>query len=293
VDLIKSAFLHYKKGEVVYHVRYLKSGLIAFVRYGLVIALSKLGLFRLMWTCHNIEEHNYNHSRRNRLLRKWLAANAGAILVLHEDLKSYLPASARSKVFVASFGDMSAFVERQLETNPDFTQALTKWDCRKSDPFVLSVSTAKKNNLQLAVDGVKLAGMAAVLIAPEVEPPAGAGKDDILFYNRAFVRQEVKGLLLRKNAIGYVGHSNISVPTSLFMFASFGVPVIGFDIKPVSSLIQDSQIGVVVSTPEEFAGACSEIVANYETYAANCSKLLSKYSWRQAAEVHQKALQEL
>jgi hypothetical protein len=123
-----------------------------------------------MWTCHNIEEHNFSSTGQNDRLRKWLAVHAACIIIFHEDLKEFLPVSAADKVVVASFGDMQSFVEGQVKTNSDFKSILRGWKNKNDGPYLLSVSAAKKNNLQLAVDGVQLAEIAALLLRMWIHP---------------------------------------------------------------------------------------------------------------------------
>jgi hypothetical protein len=293
VRLLWQALIARRGRKVIYHIRYLKSGKSAYLRYCIVFLLSSLGLFKVLWTCHNIEEHNFVNTDWNRKLRERLTERADGIIVLHKDLKLFFSEAIQDKITVACFGDMSSFINSQEEANIDFARTLVQWENGREGTTVLSVSAAKKSNLILGTAGVAASKVRGVFISPKVPAPVEYDAGKVLFYNEGFVRAEIGQLLGRRGVIGYVGHTNVSVPTSLYMFASFGVPVVGVDAKPIKSIIEDYEIGLVVSNPEQFAAACERIELEYERFSNNCERLLEQHSWEKSAEIHRKALQQL
>jgi hypothetical protein len=213
--------------------------------------------------------------------------------VFHQDLIPHLPHAGKNKIVVASFGNMKKHVESQTKNNTDFKEKYDAWMHQNKYPALLSISAAKKSNLKLAIEGLKTSKMTGIFIAPNVSRPAQISDENILFYNGDFVRKEVIDLLNIKNIIGYVGHGNISVPTSLYMFASFGVPVIGLNIEPVNSIIEKYNIGRIVSTPEELNSAISLIRERYTDYSENCRKMIEDNSWEKSAKIHNELLGNL
>lgn len=292
--LLRLAILYrFDNSKVIYHIRYLKSGRLGYIRYFILALFQFFGFFHIVWTCHNIEEHNFKNEFRNRILRRWLSINANCIVVFHQDLIAHLPEVVRDKSFVASFGDMREYVESQTKSNTDFKEKYDAWMHQNKYPALLSISAAKKSNLKLAIEGLKTSKMTGIFIAPNVSRPAQISDENILFYNGDFVRKEVIDLLNIENIIGYVGHGNISVPTSLYMFASFGVPVIGLNIEPVNSIIEKYNIGRIVSTPEELNSAISLIRERYTDYSENCRKMIEDNSWEKSAKIHNELLGNL
>jgi hypothetical protein len=125
-----------------------------------------------------------------------------------------------------------------------------------------------------------------LVINPKNKNDYGELSDNIFFY-REFVNKEVYDILnLSKNIIGYVGHDNISVPTSIYMYATYNIPIIAYDVKPVNSIITKYELGITIKHSNELENAYKTLIDNYEFYVKNLSFFLQENSWEKSALVH-------
>ena len=108
-----------------------------------------------------------------------------------------------------------------------------------------------------------------------------------IFIYRNFVFSEVKGILNTKNnIIGFIGHDNVSVPTSIYMYASYNIPIIAFNIEPVNSILASYQLGISINNSEELEKAYYMILNNYDIYVENAVLFLNENCWVKSALVH-------
>jgi len=274
----------------IYHIRYIKykNFISSFSRLLIIFLISRISQSKIVWTCHNIYEHNIPSKRANIILRLFITTIVSDIIVFHEDLLKYLPKNSLKKTTVACFGDFKSFIENQKVINNDFKDKYHKWlkSKKSSYPNIVSISAAKKNNLKLLIDGVANTQINTLIIAPnsKIEVPKEASN---IFIYRNFVFSEVKTILNTKNNfIGFIGHENISVPTSLYMYASYKIPIIAFNIEPVNSIITMYQLGISIKNPQELEKAYYTILDNYDTYVENVLFFLKENSWEKSALVH-------
>lgn len=94
-----------------------------------------------------------------------------------------------------------------------------------------------------------------------------------------------------EKVVGYVGHVNISVPTSLYMYASFGIPVIGLNMEPIASIINQYRIGVTISSMNEFPEAYNDVLKRYNEFSSSCSRFLEQNNWSDSASIHREFLE--
>ena len=281
-------YLVFKKS--FYHIRYIKyrGPIITFVRLFMIYFLSKISGSKIIWSCHNVYEHKIPSKKINNILRYFISTIASDIIVFHEDLLKYLPKKSLNKTKVACFGDFKIFIENQKESNNDFNDKYQRWLKSKesSYPNIVSISAAKRNNLRLLVDGVKYTQINTLIIAPNSEIEVSKEVSNIYIY-RNFVFSEVKNILnTKKNIVGFIGHENISVPTSIYMFASYQIPVIAFNIEPINSIVTKYQIGIIIQNAEELEIAYAKIIKNYDIHKRNTLNFIKDNSWEKSGLIH-------
>ena len=88
-----------------------------------------------------------------------------------------------------------------------------------------------------------------------------------------------------RKIVGFIGHSNVSVPTSLYMFASFDIPILGYNFKPINTIINDFKIGKIVND-EDIQLEVNEIKKNMNFYKSNLKSFIKSNSWDKSAEKH-------
>lgn len=300
VEVIDGKFLKLLKilarKKSYYHIRYIKyrGVFLTPVRIILVYFLSKISGSKIIWSCHNIYEHNIPSKRFNGIIRILLCAVSSKIIVFHKDLIAYLPKFSRKKVLIASFGEFQSFIENRKVENEKFWNEYQNWlNKRKiARPDIISVSAARRNNLHLFINKIKYTNLNALIIAPNYIIDKTYLSKNTFLYNDDFVEKEVYDILKNSGKIiGFIGHENISVPTSIYMFASFGIPVIGLNIKPVSTIIKEYSIGEIIDEKISFDDVTKKIIANFNYYSQNCSVFLQENNWEKSAEVHKELFQ--
>jgi len=273
-----------------YHIRYIKyrGKIVTVLSYLIIALLAKLSGSKIIWSCHNIYEHNFNSKRYNDFLRILLAKISYKIVVFHQDLKPYLPKSSEQKIYVASFGNYKEFIEKQTEQNKEFQQQYKNWLNLQNinSPDLVSISAAKSNSLDYFMPKLN-DNYNFLVIAPNVPFNINLESNNIFIYNNSFVKAEIKNILRNsKNLIGIITHNNISVPTSIYLFASYGVPVIVMDISPLNSLVKDFGIGEIVKTQNDINSSIKKIKKNYNSYQIKCEEFISINSWDNSRETH-------
>ena len=274
----------------IYHIRYIKykNFISSFSRLLIIFLISRISQSKIVWTCHNIYEHNIPSKRANIILRLFITTISSNIIVFHEDLLKYLPKNSLKKTTVACFGDFKSFIENQKVINNDFKDKYRSWLKSKNSsyPNIVSISAAKKNNLKLLIDGVTNKDINCLIINPKSTFDYKELGNNIFFYKK-FVYGDINNILNTKSKIiGYVGHDNISVPTSLYMYASYKIPILAFNIEPVNSIITKYQLGISIKNPLELEKAYYTILDNYDTYVKNVLFFLKENSWEKSALVH-------
>ena len=273
-----------------YHIRYIKyrGKIITFLRYLIIGLVAKLSGSKIIWSCHNIYEHNFSSKRYNDFLRILLAKISNKIVVFHKDLIAYLPDSSKHKVYVASFGNYKEFIEKQTEKNKEFQTQYKNWllEQQIKAPDLVSISAAKNNCIDYFVS--KLTDKYNFLVvAPKVPFNSMPKFKNLFLYNNSFVKAEIKDILTYSSKIiGVIGHDNISVPTSIYMFSSFRIPVIVLNVKPVNSIVNEFKIGEVFNQETTFNQLIHKIQRNYSYYQENCDSFTQNMSWENSAKIH-------
>ena len=279
--------------NAIYHLRYLKfrGYIFTFLRLVFIIILAKIKSVKIVWSCHNFYEHTFRSKFYNDLIRNFVIFFSDSIVVFHSDIKSRLPRSCHKKTYVATFGDMKRHFLTQEQVNVDFKRKFSLWKENNDGKLnIISISAAKKNNLKCLNNDN---GLFSLIIAPYVELGFSTS-NNCMVYSDGFVKKEVVDLLMSsERLVGFVGHDNLSVPTSIYMFASFGIPIISLDNEPSNNIVQENSLGKVLFDPSDLYKVYNDISDNYESYSANCKEFIEKLSWGYSSEVHMKMLSVL
>lgn len=294
IQVIEGGFLKLVKilatRKSYYHIRYIKyrGKIVTILRILIIVFAAKLSGSKIIWSCHNIYEHNFSSKKYNDFLRKILAKISYKIVVFHKDLISYLPKKSQHKVYVASFGNYKEFIEQQTEKNKEFQTQYKNWllEQQIKAPDLVSISAAKNNRIDYFVS--KLNNKYNFLVvAPKVPFNSITKVKNLFIYNNSFVKAEIKDILNDSpKIIGVIGHDNISVPTSIYMFSSYRIPVIVLNVKPVNSIVNEFKIGGVFDEEIPFEQLICKIRSNYSYYQQNCDTFTQKMSWENSAKVH-------
>ena len=290
-QLIKQMF----SGASYYHIRYIKyKGLIlTFPRLLFIYCIAKISKTKIIWTCHNIYEHKIPFKLFNKFLVYFLASISYKIIVFHKDLSAYLPNKVQNKIIVASFGNFKNHFKGLNKKNTVFTKEYNNW-IEKNNILQLDfiyISAAKKSNLNHLINSVKNTDLKTLIIAPNIDLNTNIEVYQNIFFYNDFVSEEIDEILTKNNhAIGFIGHNNISVPTSIYMFASYRIPMIGLDYSPVNSILTDNEIGLITKE-DDFDLVTKKIKSNYLFYQKNLDKFLELNSWENSSFEHKKLLE--
>lgn len=284
------------KDEVCYHIRYIKfrGYFFTLIRIFLIILFSKVKGSKIIWSCHNVYEHSFPNKIYNDLVRWLLAISSSHVIVFHEDVLEFLPSVAKSKATVSNFGDYKGYIEQKHRVNKQFEIGYSDWlkkNCIDA-PDIVSISSARLNNLKV-LKTLSVANIHNILIvAPGVDLQVFAGQDNVFPFNQSSVRSGISEILSSSNKIiGYIGHNNISVPTSVYMYASYGVPMLAINCPPVNSMFANYMLGVLVDVDDSVQAildSVNKIRRNYLEYSNGCFEFISKNSWNKAALDHEK-----
>jgi glycosyltransferase involved in cell wall biosynthesis len=292
-DYIKLISLMFKLDKSIYHIRYIKyRGIfLTLVRLLTLIMFCRLTKTKILWSCHNLIEHNFPYVWVNKLVVFILSHGAHKIVVFDSFIKTKLPSVGNSKTHVACFGSLYEMLSEWDECNSDFKSKFELWDketkLELKSPYIISISTAKRNNLDLLIRSTNYFHLKGVTFDTR-------STDNLFIYNEKFVKKEVFDLLRSQGMlVGYVGHNNISVPTSIYMFASFGIPILGVNIEPLASIILDNEIGLVVNDEEDLHKKYYIIKKNYDKYSNNCSDFINENTWCKSGLIHKKIVEEI
>lgn len=298
LDVIEGTFfyllLNMIKSNTFYHIRYIKyrGKFLTIFRILLVTFFALITRTKIIWTCHNIYEHTFPSYKYNDFVRYIISLISFRIIVFHKDISCHFSDSFQKKIIVSSFGNFDDFLKNKHGIKKDFIKRFTDWKKQKKieEPDIISVSAARLNNIELLIQGAIREKINTLVICPRISIKTN---EDNIFIFDDFVYREIDSILLNsRKLVGYVGHSNISVPTSIYMYASYGIPIIGLEKKPISSLIRDNKIGITIDSSEEVMEALREIRENYNFFNKNCKKFILHNSWENAARSHQSIFRE-
>jgi len=278
----------------IFHVRYIKASgpLKGVIRYLILISLIFLRGGKILYTCHNINEHNIKSKIINNSYRFIFSFLAFKIIYFDDVVRNYNFNIFYKKGVIANFGSFRDFLILKNKMSSEFVNIFDNWSFNKKID-IISVSSAKLNLSNLFFDKLLETNLVSVMISPQEKSVSPFIVDNQFRYYKS-VYFELDNILINNNKlIGFVGHYNISVATSLYMFASYGIPVICYDIEPNCSLVSNHYIGEVI-TQKCNANTIEEkirlIKNNYKYYQLNCRKFIEINSWEKSSEIHKNIL---
>ncbi len=270
-----------------FHIRYLKwrGNIKTIPVYLVLMTLCRLTNVKIVWTCHNILEYSMPSRRQNEFLRKLVFYYSYRVIVMHSDLIKYLPERSE-KVRVANFGNFRKHFEQAslLPPNKMFKTIYREWKAAIPGSLdIVFISTLPDlDPLFHLLDSDQ--SITALIITPRIQQLTVS--NNVFLYTEK-VTSEVHELLVENHsAIGYLGHENISVPTSIYMYASYGLPVIGLNSEPVSSIISENEIGETFTSIQDISRAYYKVRSEYNRYQMNMERFLNSNSWERSAEIH-------
>jgi hypothetical protein len=288
--ILKTRIQSGMRKPIYFHIRYLKwRGLIwTIARYLIIICLAKMSRVKILYSCHNIYEHSWPSKKYNIMVRNFILRCSDSVVIFHPSLLNYLPEFVRNKSLVSSFGDYCEFVDSRSGQNPDFGKLYARWTEQQNlmEIPIVSVSAAKKNNYQALFDLSNLKSFPVLIVAPGQHHFPRIDKKSFLLYQDGFVEEEIKAILSRK-VIGYLGHSNLSVPTSLYMYASYGIPILAIESEPLISIVAEYHNGELFHDSTSLLEGYTKILKNYDLYSGKARKFLESNSWEMAAKKHE------
>lgn len=285
-----------RKGLYHLHLRYLIDyGYIkSFVLYVGLILLAKIFGLKVVWSCHNIYEHNNWSKQYNDLIRKTIFWLSDDVIVFHKSLIKYLPPKGCYKTHVACFGDYSAFLRGKVnERNYVFQQAYQKWCANRGikGPDIVFIGDYKKaKGVDALLRFSKMYSSINILIVAK-----GISEErsvpNVLTFGQSRVFFELHEILSSSRVVGFVAHSNLSVPTAIHLYSSYGVPVIAANVDPLIDIVADSQIGVTFKNVECLVESYNEVFNEYEFYREKSQAFNKEYTWEKSAKVHNSIFQ--
>ncbi len=287
-----SAILKYEKP--IFHVRYIKSSgfLFGCFRYLILIFLTYLKGGRLLYTCHNINEHNISSKFINNFYRFLFSLLAFKIVYFEKSIRNYNYNLFYNKGVIANFGCFKHFLTKKNQKSLDFEKLTNSWG-HAFHIDIISVSAARLSYLDVFFDKIKNTNLKSLMINPKKnETDYLMTNNQLRFFKPVF--HEINNILMNnKELIGFVGHFNISVSTSLYMFASYEIPIICYDIEPNNNIVSKNKIGEVIqvnSSISEIISKINLIKDNYKLYQKNCTNFIKKNTWDKSSKIHENIL---
>jgi hypothetical protein len=213
-----------------------------------------------------------------------MAWAADDIVVLHASLAQYLPPEARSKTCVATFGDFTQDFRIRTAPNPAFREALANW-AGANGGFELLFISATLTDLSTMLQVVRHLKRHRALAIAARHDRIEVGRNYLVF--NQFVSAELHALLSGGTGLtGLIVHDNLSVPTSLYVFASYGIPVLALDTPPVADIVSEWNLGLTFRSSDEVEETLDRIVDRYDYYREKGRTFVRVNSWESSRAVH-------
>jgi hypothetical protein len=276
----------------IYHLRYLGLRSIKeYILYFILPLMLKMRNINLVWTVHNIYDHDSSNTCMNNILNHHLYKHSSSIIILHDYLKKYIPKKYHYKLYVSSYGALPPNTLSKISNidNDIITKVKKYLLGKKYEAVIISISTARHNNSYL------LSKYLSDKICMIYVDPNSSFINKLLYSDNLLYINEYVGLNFMEylqtipNLIGLVGHTNISVATSLFMFSSMRVPILSLDYPPNSLIVKANRIGRVLDNNEILEQEIKKIVSEYNVYCINQESFLAINTWESASMSQLKA----
>ena len=274
-----------------YHLRYLHLDHWAkFLFYLTLPVLLKINNVNLVWSIHNVYDHKTKIRPLNYILDLYLIIFSSACIVFHEDIKLFFPALLQNNISVAGFGPLTPQdVSSEIETDhKNIKLAKSFLSKRESKPVLVSISTATHNK------AFRLAEYLDKDVLMIYVDPNGSFSNDLQSSKNLLYIQEKVGikflayLKTLQYPIGVIGHDNLSVATSLYMFTTMGFPVISFNYPPNSTIVKENKIGALIESEMRIEEVAENIKQNYTNIQKNIDVFLEENTWEKSIRIHKK-----
>ena len=289
IRFLKTAF---RKKETdkkyIYHIRYLRwrGFLQTLPMYCLIILVCKLRKIPILYTCHNLVEHRYPSKLYSICVRNLVLWAAGAVIVLHEDIAKKLSRFSR-KIHTACFGDFRAFFQDKHQANDVFNREYQDWLKHRyiTAPDIVFVGRySRYKKVEYLVKFLEKHTQINGLIISGGCPIKTSAANICIFDQK--VVAELDRIHQQKGIIGFVATSNFSVPTAVYVYANYNIPIMAANDGPASSLIRKYKMGEVFDSQGDIHNAFVRIKSNYESYQAGAELFNSQNNWAVSQKTH-------
>jgi len=290
VLLFKNLFQNKFQDSIVYfHIRYLKwrGYLFTIPIYIVLVCLCKVNSVKITWTCHNIHEHKFKSSAINNVLRYFIYCVSDNVIVMHSSIEDKLPKFSREKVYTASFGDFKPHFKNALKKCDNFSKEYNKWLKKRgiSYPDAIYISTNQMTSFVLK-KAQRDSQHNYLIIDPSNDYHNVS--NNVFLFCKNFISSEVHDILNTGSPIGIIAIDNISVPTSIYMFASYGIPMLVFDSVPSNQIVMNYSIGYTFKKSENLCKKIKLIKSNYSLFSIRSDRFLEHNNWENSASIHEK-----
>mgnify|MGYP006297762497 CR=1 FL=1 len=214
------------------------------------------------------------------------------ILIFHPALAQYFK-KFQDKIIDVNFGDFRTFIlSKDNPTNPTFLPRYQNWLENRSveGPDIVFIGEYKsRKNINWLYEFALKNKMINVLIIAHKMPIETNVPENIFIHRESKIFSELDIVLRNSGLIGFVAHDNYSVPTVLHVYADYDMPVLGYDIIPVSCILNHYNCGVTFNNLESIISGYQEIRANYNFYSAGMRRLALENTWEKSAMCHKTA----
>ena len=258
-------------------VRYLKLRypFIALLYYCSLIFICKFTGKKIFFFLHNFREHTSKNLWINDIVRHLIMNAACRVFVFDEQMKQVVPASSLPKTEVLGFGPMLAHLKsKQDHLTSEQKSQLSVW-LSHGDVDIVSVTTARRTDLQIWLDAVP-SNLRVLVIDPN-EFCTSSGPNVFVLHGSVY-SSWADILPALENSVCLLTHNNVSVPTSLYLFAEIGVPVLAADRSPIREIGQRENIGVVCG-PCDIEVSFDQLSSVREVFSRNCREFSAHNSW--------------
>lgn len=238
--------------KTIFHVRYLSKGTWVKVMLKYIIGLTVFRFLggKIVFSLHNIGSHNLP-TLKGTLVRLTISSLASSIVVFDENMLQYMWRIHRHKTIVSSFGGISV-EDLPREESPDYADGFRSWlELDTDTPIALYASSAK---LHIDIDLMlsELREYRVVIVG--LSGLDNLGNTNLYIHDgQSFYITNYLLSNMPERIIGVLGSNNISVPTSLYLYVTYNLPLKLVGTNPIMKLIVEKYKLSTDNTPEERA----------------------------------------
>lgn len=282
----------FKNNVCCFHFRYLhlKGWVKPVVRYAVIFTLLKIRNVPILWSMHNFHEHMANSISLNNVIKKYLLKEAKAVIVFHKSIKKKMPIQIQEKVYVSNFGSVKNIINMKSGEEERFWKEYELWK-GSNEVDILIVSTALHNDYRSFVEN--LDSKYNILIINKFDN-WNYIKDNIFLFKGSFFTGIDK--VIRENnrdLIGVIFHNNLSVATSYYLYSDYNIPIITNNTTPNNDIIEEFNMGVVLSKRTSINECINEIKSRYSHYSENSNTFSKVNTWEKGMDVYQYVLNKI